>query len=366
MKVSFVKFFFKIGLIVSILFVFLILIHFSIISLKFFKKENLYYFLLNDYQKENYKHLTKDEISNLLKATWYRKWKYSPSLSFTEGEHKSKFVNVNSFGVRANYKDKVVQYSDLNNSIWFFGGSTTFGYGVQDKYTIPAQLEKKIKIKTINFGSGFYGSNQENILFKSLITSHTPKIAIFLDGHNEDCNITAYQNEMRILFSEAQENYKWNFSDIFSPLNFYLNKFIKKIKRIDDNPWSKVNESCNINGKKIKLSQIIDDRLKERNSLCKLFKIECFTFLQPFPRIHVPHLDESRLSVNASESMNKLYLILVDVFLKNNGIELTDTFKNKYGHFYVDASHYSKEATELIAEKIYLKLLEKTKWLKNS
>ena len=106
MKKKILKFLSTLSFAFSFFFLTLILFHFGILILKSIKKENLYYFSLheNDYVKKNYSHLTNAQISDLLKSTWYRKWKYSPILIFYEGPIKSNFVNVNNFGVRSNHK----------------------------------------------------------------------------------------------------------------------------------------------------------------------------------------------------------------------------------------------------------------------
>ena len=55
------------------------------------------------------------------------------------------------------------------------------------------------------------------------------------------------------------------------------------------------------------INEIFDRNLIERKRICEFNRIKCYTFLQPFPRIHVPHKDKIRLSINASDSMKKLY-----------------------------------------------------------
>tara|TARA_B100001175_G_C19512788_1_gene645045 strand:+ start:1053 stop:2072 length:1020 start_codon:yes stop_codon:yes gene_type:complete len=329
----------------------MVALHISIITLKKIKKENLYYVLLNQYQKNNYKHLKKSEVSDLLKGTWYRNWIYAETVGFIEGPLNSKFVNVNDFGVRSN-NGKQVNFNDLNEAIWFFGGSSTFGYGIEDENTIPAQLEKLSNEKVINFGMGFYYSFQENHLLKSYLKTHRPKSVIFLDGHNEACKIYAYQEEMKQLFAKTQTTYDWELSEIFEPLLFYVKK-INKINRVDNNPWEKHTKKCKKNNEIFLLSSIVDDNLKERDLICKNYKIKCITFLQPFPRMHAPHQDKSRLSDAAAESMKKLYEEISPIFIKYNANTLENIFKNKNKHYYVDASHYSKEANEIIAKNIF-------------
>ena len=335
-----------------ILLIFLaIILHTSIIVLKKIKKENLYYILLSEQQKKIYNYLTKDEVNDLLKSTWYRKWEYVSVLGFREGPLSSKFVNVNSFGVRSNSKNQVT-YSDINDSVWFFGGSSTFGYGVSDNDTIPSNFEKISDIKVINFGTGFYYSFQENYLLKKMLKTHKPKYVIFLDGHNESCKITPYQKELKQLFKNSQNTYAWELTDIFEPFLFYLNKIIRKkdIERIKSNPWKTQLQDCNINGNVMPLTQEVDRNLKERNAICKFNLIDCYTFLQPFPRIHVPHQDKVRLSDIAAESMKELYYMLKPIVKANGGYSLENLVFDSKKHYYVDASHYSRDASKIIAK----------------
>ena len=249
-----------------------------------------------------------------------------------------------------------VTYNDLNNSVWFFGGSTTFGYGVEDNNTIPSKFERKSNEKVINFGAGFYYSFQENHLFKKFLKSHKPKYAIFLDGHNESCSINPYQDEMSILFRESQSTYNWSLKKIFEPILFYTNKINQQRnsnQRIQSNPWDEQLKDCNFNGTQIPLTKIVDNNLKERARICKLNNIKCYTFLQPFPRIHVPHLDKSRLTDEAAKSMKLLYDKLEPIFKINDGITLENLNFDSNKHYYIDSSHYSKEASKIIANRIF-------------
>jgi hypothetical protein len=80
-------------------------------------------------------------------------------------------------------------------NIFMFGGSTTFGYGVQDSETIASHLQDLVDsdqppVHVYNFGRAAYTSTQEMLLFLSLVRSgYVPKVAIFIDGIN-DCSST--------------------------------------------------------------------------------------------------------------------------------------------------------------------------------
>jgi len=78
--------------------------------------------------------------------------------------------------------------------VYFFGGSTLFGFNVADFETIPsyyvdlykAKYPKAKSIKVVNWGCPNYYTYQELILFTKLILAgHKPDIAIFFDGLND-------------------------------------------------------------------------------------------------------------------------------------------------------------------------------------
>jgi hypothetical protein len=86
-------------------------------------------------------------------------------------------------------------------TVWFFGGSTTFGDGQRDLFTIPSEVAKMaaadgVQIRAVNYGSQGYAAWQEVDLFKRLLKGHqAPDFAVFYHGVN-DLSLTC--SEMRV------------------------------------------------------------------------------------------------------------------------------------------------------------------------
>jgi lysophospholipase L1-like esterase len=84
--------------------------------------------------------------------------------------------------------------------IAMFGGSTMWGSGVRDAFTIPSILAKELQnhgvvCEIINFGEGGYVSTQEVItLLLHLQQGHIPDLVIFYDGIND--TFSAYQQHV--------------------------------------------------------------------------------------------------------------------------------------------------------------------------
>ena len=113
--------------------------------------------------QRNYAHMAPADVADLLKSTATMRYRFAPWIGMKERPTTSRFVNVNELGIRSN-GGAPGHRSDIQDAVWFFGGSTTFGYGVADHETIPAQLEAALGQPVVNFGAAAFFSAQENLL----------------------------------------------------------------------------------------------------------------------------------------------------------------------------------------------------------
>jgi len=145
------------------------------------------------YLAQVYPHMREEEWRALLKETQTLQLEFVPYTHFKERPRKGKYVNVTEGGFRVNKRQGPWPPNPRAVNIFFFGGSTTFGYGVRDDETIPSVLQDLLPrqgctspIYVYNFGRGGHNSSQEQILFaRLLLGGFTPQLAIFLDGINE-------------------------------------------------------------------------------------------------------------------------------------------------------------------------------------
>jgi hypothetical protein len=78
------------------------------------------------------------------------------------------------------------------DAVFLFGGSTAFGYGLSDRETLAAALERRLAgagcgpRPVYNFARSNYFSTQERILFEQLLAAgRRPAAAVFFDGLND-------------------------------------------------------------------------------------------------------------------------------------------------------------------------------------
>ncbi len=162
------------------------------------------------------------EFTAAFNTTWrsYVYWRRKPIAG--------KYVNVDDRNHRRTMQPAPAA-SDTRPpvKIFMFGGSTMWGEGVRDAYTIASQLaqtlaEAKIPAVVTNFGETGYVSTQEVIeLLRQLQAGQVPDVAIFYDGVNDvyaayqsgvagipqnewkrqtEYNLTNRYNQMRRLF----------------------------------------------------------------------------------------------------------------------------------------------------------------------
>jgi hypothetical protein len=311
-------------------------------------------------RRDAYRHMTDQEVNELLNSTWNPTiggWLYDDWVGFKEAPRKTRFVNVNEHGIRLNSGAPFVM-DDLNGAIWFFGGSTTFGYGVADHETIPAQLEKALKTKVINFGRGYFYSAQENQLLRQYLKAgYRPKSVIFLDGVNERCDIEAYQEQMESLFKEASR-YSWDFTDVIYPVTALSDKLLTRLgsKFTDRDSRGSQNDlhklSCTSYGKTVPLSEVLQQNLSERQSMCDRYSLKCKTFVQPFAGVHGIHSDTKTYQASDRKKIQEKFTYLKATWAASGSILITGTLDKLNKHAYVDDCHYSAEASAIIAQEI--------------
>lgn len=132
---------------------------------------------VNDYYKEFY-------TCNIEEWESYVYWRRKPFAGNyvnvdVNQRRKTVYENNNSIKLNPDYR------------IFMFGGSTMWGSGVRDEYTIPSLLgsylnRKGYHVEVINFGESGYVNTQEVIvLMKELRQKNIPTLVVFYDGIND-------------------------------------------------------------------------------------------------------------------------------------------------------------------------------------
>ncbi|MCU1368939.1 MAG: Cytochrome c biosis protein [Ilumatobacteraceae bacterium] len=113
---------------------------------------------------------------------------YWPFTEYRPADYTSTYVNQRDWA-RVSYEPK--GDADDMPTVWMFGGSTTWGEGQRDEFTIASYLariaeDEGIPLQIVNYGSRGWVHFQEMILYEQLLANTTPPdISLFNDGANE-------------------------------------------------------------------------------------------------------------------------------------------------------------------------------------
>ena len=117
------------------------------------------------------------------------KLRWQPYTYWVMEEKTGPYINVEANGLRRT-KSFTAPTTDAPR-IFFFGGSTMWGEGARDEYTIPSQVARRLNevgqpAHIYNFGQTGYVSTQDLITFElQLIDGNVPDIAVFYGGFND-------------------------------------------------------------------------------------------------------------------------------------------------------------------------------------
>lgn len=111
-------------------------------------------------------------------------------------------------------------------TVWVFGGSTAFGYGVPDDQTLPSHVQKSLQLAfpdkrivvTNHAHLGYFSSQEAALFFWLLRSGRRADLAIFVDGLNDSSVISDRPN---VDFDEtvsAADEPMIRFSDRFPPM----------------------------------------------------------------------------------------------------------------------------------------------------
>ena len=271
--------------------------------------------------KDIYPGWSEVEIDSMLKENWTRPYIYNSYTQYRERPYQGRFVNVDSAGFRQNKIKKYLPLKTNKTNIFVIGGSTTFGYGLPDWETIPAQMEEMLEnCDVYNFGCGSYFSSIELILFqRMMINGYRPDIVIFIDGLND------------FYYVEDRNPFEWIFN-------------LLKSKRDKSAKYSDVDTNLKIVNRYLDNKSMIE-------SIAKRYRIKVLFVWQPIPLYHV-NPENHFIQIEESNFYYAKYgYDLIPRSLKNF-LWLADMQQDIDRLCYCDQYHYNAFMSKLIAEKI--------------
>lgn len=284
------------------------------------------------------------------------KFVHEPWVEFRNKDFNGNYMNMQRSLRRSSPEAFYNPSSSDTIDIYFFGGSTMFGFNVLDYETIPSQFLQLYKkqfpngksIRVYNYGTPMYYSYQELILLSNLIyNNHHPDIAVFLDGINDFWFATAsyyrqsyFSYIYRQVFNRGLRS-KGEFQFIDTASNMYMDP-----KNI---PLNEYNEKLVFN---------YFENLENIKMMCELSGTKPYFFVQPSPFYNYKNQQNDPICFKDTNTrFNTIYPIVKN---RGNGytdfIFLGDMLENEKGFPFIDGLHYSPSFINKIASRILDKM----------
>ena len=301
-------------------------------------------------------------------------------ISIFEPNQKGQYFNVNS----DRFRGEELVFEENDYRIFVLGGSTIGGYITSsDELTIPAILEKKLRddglnVKVVNAGIGGSTAMDERYYLENYVINYQPNMIIMYDGWNE----VQYKHRSSFTYDEFvnfSPNYNYRGEDpssISGPiLEFYTiltdldYKTAIGILNYFNNVRGELNNYFMDDSEKAKFFEksmpIIENSLEDSwVNVCKLGEKENFetiNILHPLIGTSdrkIPKFTEKFSNHEDVEFLKKINLKNMSLETCENVYDFRNILSERDNEvIYFDRGHMSDFGNEIIAEKIYEKIL---------
>ncbi len=310
------------------------------------------------------------ELRSALQYKWhsYVYWRSLP--------YHSDYLNIDPEGIRRTWNASPSP-SPRQPRIFMFGGSTLWGYGARDEFTIPSLVSKKLASQltpapwVVNFGEAGYVNTQGLItLMLELRRGNVPDVAVFYDGVNDAW--AAFQSGVAgVPQNELNRIIEFNSRDRLNPRGGLLEKLgtYRFIRGVLGSFRSSAGASPSRRFLAPRLaSDVVDvylENVRMANALAREYGFRTVFLWQPTiysKKVLSPDEQRERLGAarrRGGPAFAEEYRAFNAAFkerMKTGGpqgvFDLSDTFENDPRTIFIDRFHISEVGNEKVAEAI--------------
>jgi len=306
------------------------------------------------------------------------KMQYREYVGWGRGQYDGEYVNIDENSIRYTWNP------ELNNdfkTIYTFGGSTMWGSGARDEYTIPSYISKELAaegndFKVTNFGEGGYTFTQSIIRLSLLLREEKrPDYVVFYDGVNDVA--AAYESgeagrAVNLFLIEDQiQSGNWgkikaglrgilkeNCTACQAALNIMRAVTPNAFRAYDLGASGYTEEELKILAEDTK--EYYSTSLKFLDMLSKSYDFEYLAFWQPNLFLE-PKIIESESGLAAvdprveDQKIKELHKFINPLMVTNKEMHfwnISDILNSRENSYYLDHAHLSEEGNEVVAKKI--------------
>jgi hypothetical protein len=253
-------------------------------------------------------------------------------------------------------------------SVWFFGGSTTWGYGVHDAFTYPSMFAQQTGRAVINYGEGAYSSRQslaylQNVYLERHFEEPTGnRTIVFYDGINDvmhGCNpvtttINQTGHEARFQNTLRSLDTPYTYKRLFAQLNEFASFVAERIGVVTP---SIVEFKCSSDPERVQ--SVADNLIAIWSNAQRLAEANGDTFIAVFQPVSFvskgndPVLPNHPYSKELLEEFSATYPLIRAALAKSdvNYVDLSNIYDNCPVCYY-DHSHVGPEAHQRLVDNL--------------
>ena len=293
--------------------------------------------------------------------------------SYHRRPFRGKYINVDRSGRRVTWNEDPADTSGLIR-LAVFGGSTTWGTGARDEFTIPSHISKLLaaryphRFRVINYGQDGYVSTQEVItLLREIQMGRAPEVAVFYDGYNEIFT-TMQAGAAGLPMNEYNRLHEFNILHPSRTRDFYFEVLSRTntfqlIQGIRESLWPQVVVADSLEGKDTEalaqdVVRVYANNLKFLSVIAKQFGIDVRFYWQPAIFTKVPATQAEATIIQSTPHFAAFYRQVQDTMRQDKSIvghpnfrdisRLLDGSKTAF----IDTIHVTELANEAIAREI--------------
>lgn len=328
---------------------------------------------LSTYQDKDWAPALFQDFDDYLEAL-----EFEPFVMWKQNGFVGEEVTMNDIGLRSTWNPSTYEKVDPLK-LFVFGGSTIWGTGARDDYTIPSQLSKLlnkegIPFEVFNFGESGYTFTQELIsLILALKDVGVPDYVIFYDGVND--TYAAYQEgsvkgiqNFGVMHGKLESNLT-NLQHIGVGASGLVKEKLMIYRALDRlisliSPSLKFQEIAQnySDGELSELSQaVVENYTGSASVLDKLaasYGFKYLVFWQPVSFLEDNLLDEERMvDLRLEDSVLDNFFNKVYMEISSNGDpafhDISDVLRDRGEPVYIDFAHITEEGNRLVSERIF-------------
>ena len=323
------------------------------------------------------------------KLDWfpYVYWKSRP--------YKSRYFNIGNNGLRVTVGAKHspgVQEHPIR--IFTFGGSTMWGEGSRDPYTIPSWLQTMLgdspySVEVVNYGQDGYVNTQEMLLlFEQLRKGNVPDIALFYDGFNDSAS-AIINDSAGVTYGEMNRKAEFN---VFNPwatdntvlykqaalafaMNSGMGRLAKKVlATLDPGRFQQKEEQLIVPGDQIANREVVtlqdqvvktylaNKRLTE--AAARSFGFKCLFFWQPTVWTKAkltPYEAQQKWLMGEKEFLTGVYERIATISNADDIHDLSGVFGTSGKPYFIDDAHITEAGNRIVAQAMLPEVLRTLK-----